>query len=236
MTETQMAGEESQRALVAEMSALETGARAAVAHLLTADGADPKELVDFVRDQIKPRIKRAQAFFKPMKEKAKAAHQEVCDKEKEVLGPLQAAEKISKEGLAEWTEREAAAAREEEARLAREAVEEQERAALAEAALLENAGMPEEADAVIEDAVTTPAPMPAVRQRRAAGVSVPKRWKGRVLNMKALAKAVAEGRVPANALKPNESAINQAANAARGDLQWPGVETYPESHVRVTGR
>lgn len=60
---------------------------------------------DFGR-MLKQRTYDVKAFWKPMKEAAHKAHVEICSKEKEMLAPLQHAEKILKQAMGKYLEEE----------------------------------------------------------------------------------------------------------------------------------
>ena len=136
---------------------------------------DLQNAVDFVKT-IKESASKVTEFFKPMKDSAYKAHKSVCDREKGMLKPLQAAEKAK---IGDWTREQERIRLEKEAEMRRQAEAESVRK-LEEAARLEAEGKNEEAETALQDAqyteeaaknmtVTAAAP-------KASGLSTQKAW------------------------------------------------------------
>jgi len=145
----------------------------------------------------------------------------------EKLKPLQEAEKILKGKMIRFTEEEERKRKIEEARLREEMRKKDEELRLAQAAELEKEGRIEEAAQIIEEPVYTPAvTLPKVEQPK--GVSYRENWSAQVTDLKALCRAVVEGRVPEAAISPNMTVLNQQARSLKSALNWPGVKVISE--------
>lgn len=145
----------------------------------------------------------------------------------EKLKPLQEAEKILKAKMVRFTEEEDRKRRIEEARIREEMRKQEEELRLAQAAELEKEGRLEEAAQVIEEPVYTPAvTLPRIEQPK--GVSYRETWSAQVTDLKALCRAVVEGRVPEAAITPNMTVLNQQARSLKTSLNWPGVKVVSE--------
>lgn len=119
---------------------------------IQSDG-DLQKAVDFVKT-IKESAGKVTEFFKPMKDSAYKAHKSVCDREKGMLKPLQAAEKEVKGKIGCWTREQERIRLEKEAEMRRTAEAESARK-LEEAARLEAEGKTEEAEVALQDAQYT---------------------------------------------------------------------------------
>lgn len=145
----------------------------------------------------------------------------------EKLKPLQEAERILKGKMVQFTEEEERKRKIEEARIREELRKREEEARLAQAVELEAEGRSEEAMQVIEAPVYAPAvTLPKVEQPK--GVSYREVWSAQVTDLKALCRAVVEGRVPEAAITPNMTVLNQQARSLKSALNWPGVKVISE--------
>ena len=171
-----------------------------------------------VRSQIKD-------VFEPIIKAAHAAHKEAVAQRKGVEAPMIEAEGIVKSSMATFyraKEAERLAQEEEQRRQAREQAEKE---ALARAVELEDQGKAEEAEALIERPVApVVVPAPAIQKPQAAGVSVRKVWKFRMVNPAA---------VNARFLVPDEKAIGKVVRAMGADAgeMVGGIEVYAEEIV-----
>lgn len=173
----------------------------------------------------------------PLKAKAHEAHKAICDAEKKLLNPIDLAERAIKAAISKYTaeqlriaEEREKAAREEAERLAAEEIE-----AAAVEAEAQGASV-EEVTAIITQPVIVPHVAVAPTFHRAVGITVPQTFQAEVFDVKALCRAIGEGKVPANYVSPNMTALNQRARADRQALNIPGVKAVPVSNVRVGGR
>ena len=182
----------------------------------------------------KQRIKIIQDYWSKPKTAAKAAHQEICDKEKAMLAPFTQAETIIKGAMLVY-QRKIEEDRRAAEREARQRQQEEANRLMAEALKAEQEGRAKEAEAVMVEAVAVeqkPVVVETYIPPKAAGISIKKTWKARVIDEKL---------VPAYANGPglylieirviNTSALNNIARDSRGAAQIPGVEFYEETSI-----
>jgi hypothetical protein len=169
-------------------------------------------------------VKEAEAFYKAEIAKLHGLWRGKCDERAAITDPAEHVKNIAARLCGAWQ------AKQEEIRRQQE-LEEQNRQhklaednALEEAALLEKQGFHEEAEAVLETPVTsTPVSIPSTVPRM-RGVTKPRdNWKANVTSLKLLVKAVAEGKVPLQAIEANESFLNNQARVMKLTLNYPGV-------------
>lgn len=170
----------------------------------------------------------------PSIEAAHRAHTAALAVKKKLAAPLLAAEKTVKPRIAAYVEAEALARKQEETRRAEEAKKRQEEERLLEAIDLEAAGESEAAAEVLSAPVV--APIVSLPPPKADGVSVSKKWSAVVVDMKALARAVADGVVPVEALLPNAAFLNGMARAMKSAMNVPGVRAQSETTVSGSRR
>lgn len=187
--------------------------------------------------QIKAASKRVATVFKPMKEQAKKAHQTICDTENEMLDPLEEAEEYLKKQLGEYTLKVEQEQEAELKRLQTVARGESDEAALEAAYAAEQAGSPELAQAILRQephvpAVVLPQAAPAMK-----GISTRKKWTATVVNLRALVAAVFTGKVPIQAIVPNDEFLRRQAQAMGDALNYPGVKVTAQNTIAVrTGK
>ena len=173
----------------------------------------------------------------PLKKSTYDAWQAALAAEKKLLDPVTAAERIYKEGLAAYEAEqrriEAEARAMAEAAAQRQAEEQREREL--EQAEAQGADGEEIAAMINEPLVIAPARVEPSFQP-AKGVSVAANWKGEVISLDALVKAVATGKANITLILANETAINQLARATRGTLTVPGIRFFSEPIVRAGRR
>jgi hypothetical protein len=189
-----------------------------------------KSAADFML-KVKAEIKRRIAYFEPMKKTTRAAWQAVVDKEKEAIEPLEQADKlILNPAMSKYL------TEEENKRI------EAQRKADAEARRLEeesrlNAAIDAESDGqkeVAEEILNTPQPIApsAIPQApKVDGIHGREVWKARVVNLRELIKGVIDGKVPITAIEADMTVIGQAARSHKGELNWPGVQTWAEKTI-----
>lgn len=187
---------------------------------------DLQSAVDFVKT-IKESASKVTEFFKPMKDSAYKAHKSVCDREKGMLKPLQAAEKEVKAKIGDWTREQERIRLEKEAEMRRQAEAESARK-LEEAARLEAEGKNEEAEAALQDAqyteeaaknmtVTAAAP-------KASGLSTQKAWE--ITGVDATKVPVEINGIE---IRPvDTSAVMRLIKMSKGKVVIPGI-TYRET-------
>lgn len=176
------------------------------------------------------------ATFTPIREKAHAAWKETIRQQEKVEEPLIRAEGILKPRIAAYLTEQERIRREEELRLQKLAQEEEERRQLENAAILDDLGETEEANALLEE---TPVAAPVVVERnvpKVSGIAMTKRYSAECFDLMALVKAVAAGKAPIQCLKADEVFLNRQAVAMREALQYPGVKVVTNSNISAGRR
>lgn len=86
------------------------------------------------------------------------------------------------------------------------------------------------------EVVHVPAAPVAVEPPKVAGSSIRYRWVGECVDLKALAKAVAEGRASINLIAPNAKAINDQARATQDTFPIDGIKFSKVADMAVSTR
>ena len=187
---------------------------------------DLQNAVDFVKT-IKESASKVTEFFKPMKDNAYKAHKSICDREKNMLKPLQTAEKEVKGKIGDWTREQERIRAEKEAEMRRLAEEESARK-LEEAARLDAEGKKAEAEVALQDAQFTEEAAKnmtvAAAAPKASGLSTQKAWE--ITNIDA-AKVPVE--INGIEIRPvDKSAVMKLIKMSKGKAVIPGI-TYRET-------
>lgn len=172
-------------------------------------------------------IKRIREFFSPMKVAAKAAHQAVVDREKEVVaGPEYALEVVRSKVNGYLTEQNRRA-------------EEARRAAAAAAVKPAPPPPPPAAAASRSPKPAPPPPLPPVAAAapppKAEGSSQKKDWEIEVLDLKLLCAAVGAGKVPIKAVSANLLELKRIVGVYDGAVDLPGVKITEKISVSFRG-
>jgi hypothetical protein len=168
---------------------------------------------------------------KPIKEAAHKAHREACNAEKRLLDPVQEAKIILRRSIADWETEQERIRREEERKAAAAAAREEEEMRLAMALEAGELGASEETiDLIAMTELPLPRPVVPPTFRRAAGISTRVTYRAEVVDIKAVCRAVADGKLSPEYVLPNQPALNRRAAAEKESLQIPGVRI-----VRDTG-
>lgn len=178
--------------------------------------------------EIKRRAKQMKDYWKPTKEAAKAAHTQVCQREKEMLAPLEEAEKVIKKNMAGY-QIAVEIARVQAEQEAKKLQQEERDRLLQEAAEAEKSGdvqgaMVSMAMAEMVEDMKAPAP---VQFEQAKGTSTRKKWRARVVDAKAVP-AYVDG-IEVRSI--NMSVLDNLARMSKGTAQIPGVEFYQETII-----
>ena len=178
--------------------------------------------------EIKTRMKQVTDYWKEPKAQAASAHKTICNKEKEMLSPLNEAEKIIKNAMVLYQSAVEKARREAEEEARRQKQAETDRL-LVKAMKAEANGDDQTADInmamaqMIEDMPATP----AVMSPSASGTYIRKTWKARVTNPMLV--PAYSGGIELREIKM--SALNQIAKMTNGTVKIDGVEFYEESTI-----
>lgn len=189
--------------------------------------------------------RRIEEFWKPIKGAAKKAHQTAVDAEKRLLDPLQKAEAALKTGIGEWERRQKWLRQEEQRQLeeAQRQADEEARIARAHAAAANGAAQ-EAIEEILETPVVQAAAVVAPTFAKAKGVATRTVWHAEVTDLRALCRAIADGKVAvvdgAVAIPPlvqaNLPVLNQMARALKENFAVPGCRAVAETDVAVRKR
>jgi acylphosphatase len=96
--------------------------------------------------------------------------------------------------------------------------------------------MLQEANDILEQPIETPVVSVSRLVPKVQGVTYRDQWKAHPdIDVKALARAVADGVVPATFLTPNLTAINQFARATQGTQPVAGVRWFNDRQIAARG-
>lgn len=181
-------------------------------------------------------VKQIKDFFTPLKRAQDAAKQKLISAERSELLKVEPIVATASGLLAAW--RLAEAVKREEAEAARRRQEE-ERRRLAEKLEQAEKAPPEEQDRILEETAVLemslpPAPAVVPEPVSNEGLALRTHWRAVVVDLRALAGAVAGGQVSQEALEPNMPYLNRLASAHRGQAVIPGVRFQKESSLVKT--
>lgn len=198
------------------------------------ENSDHEQYFGHVLSELIARQKAAEDVLESIRKPAYEAYQAVLAFKKQILGPLETAQRQIRSALSAYHKQKVA---EEEAQ--REALLAQIEAEAAaakerEAALLESEGDTAAAEAVRKAPVALSAEQYEVVsgtlgvEDSLAEPSVKYRdnWSAEVVDLKALANAVASGRAPLDCIVPNQTKLNQLARGMKDTLMIPGVVAH----------
>lgn len=211
--------------------------------VITNEGAEVTDAASYARVgdrlvDVAGHRKEIQDWFKPLKDWFYRAHRMVCDRENQVLQPLQAFESAGKENRLRLEREDERRRREEEQRLADEARRQEQERLAAEAAQLEANGEHALAQQVLEQAVETPAPVFAIASTlpQTKGITSRENWKWRPIGGDtSAARARAVQLVPREFLCLDEKKLNAYAKAHGVSARIPGIQFYDAGSVSVRG-
>jgi len=191
------------------------------------DDESYKNAADFLMT-IKGFKKKVQESFGPVVQKANAAWKAAIDLRKLADDPLDRAERIIKPALVAYDMEQERKRRDEQDRLMAEQKKHDEDARLAQAEKMAETGESAAADAILEAPpapIVAPAPPVAAK---VSGITYSNRWKAEVTDLKALIKAIAEGKAPIALVMTNTTALNAVAKSLKNEVMYPGVRVWSE--------
>ena len=221
-----------EEALRKELTVVEKALQVKISDQATYDYASALLL-----EKILPFRKRWKAYWEELRKPAWDSYQSILRKFNEGNEPAEKAEKAIKAEIARW-DAEQVRIRQELQRKAQEEAERQERERLmAEAVFAEEAGASEaEVEAIVSAPVVAVAEPVAPTYERVSAISKRDNWKCRVIDIKALCKAIGAGKVPANYVLANETVLNARAKADKETLNIPGCVPYNEPVIAGRAR
>jgi hypothetical protein len=179
--------------------------------------------------------KQIREFFRPLKERAHAAHKAICDAEAEQLAEPMAVNGILNPRIVAFHNAKEAERRAEEERRAAEARRLEEESRLEEAAALEAAGENGLAHQVLEAPSFVPPPAVPRSTPKVAGMAIRGTWRAECTDLMALVGAVAEGKASLSLLAVNESALNARAKSDKEHFSIPGCRAFLEQRAGGAG-
>lgn len=185
--------------------------------------------------ELKKQANKVVAFFKPMKEAANRAHQQVCDREKQMLKPLTAAQSEVKTAMGAYLQEQERIRREQE-EAARKLAEEEAQKKLEEAAKAESAGDTEAAKAAFMDAeiIDTAGASMVVQSAapKVKGISTSKDWEITGIDTVRVPAVVAGMEI-----RPvDKAAVMRLIRATKGQITIPGIQYKEITKLSVSGR
>jgi hypothetical protein len=167
-------------------------------------------------------------FYKPRKAAARAVWQQWLDDEKMLLDPISETKRICASKIGTWDAEQARLRAEAQRKADEEAHRMEEEARLALALQAEEEGASEE---ITEEILSAPTrfirPVVAPTFQKAAGVSGRSNWKAEIVDMKALCRAIADGKVPTNYVE-GTPALNSRVRADKENSNIPGVRAVED--------
>lgn len=200
------------------------------ANNMTVNSQDDYEQAAKALVEIKTRTKQIKDYWQKPKADAAAAHKTICDKEKEMLKPLNEAESIIKRTMVAY-QNAVEKARIEAEEAAKKRKQEETDRLLAQAIKAQEEGNDHDAEInmAMAQMIDDMNPVQSILRPKAAGTSIRKTWKARVINEKAVPAYVNGIEVR----KISITALNDLAKMTNGTLEIPGVEFYQESTLSV---
>lgn len=171
---------------------------------------------------------------KPIKDAAFAAHKVAVAAEKRLLDPLQQADTTLRRAIGNWEQEQERIRREAQRKLEEAQRKADEEARIALAVEAETNGAEEETVAeILNTPVVLPAAVAPPTFQRANGVGTQQRWRAELVDIKALCRAVADGKASTEYVQANLVALNGLARAMKGTFNVAGCRAVPETTVAV---
>jgi hypothetical protein len=169
----------------------------------------------------------------PVKAATHNAWKEACAAEKKLLEPVQWAKQIIRRAIAMWDEKQEHLRREQEGLAIEAALRQEEELRQAMAKQAAELGASQE---TVEEIKTTPLPLPrpvvGPTFERARGISTRVTYRAEVVDLRALCRAIADGKVSSEMVMPNQSALNKRASAEKETMNIPGVRIVRDTGIQ----
>lgn len=173
---------------------------------------------------IKDMMKEVSDTFDPIIEQAHKAHKKALEQKAKYYSPLDQASRNVKKLMSDYDEEQRRIAEAEARRLQEIARKAEEERRLQEAILAEEAGEKEEAAAILEEPVYVPPVQVQKATPKLQGGPVYREvWSARVTDIRALCRAVADGKASPECVMGNMPILNRMATALKATMQIPGV-------------
>jgi hypothetical protein len=211
---------------IVETSEVETKALSIVdqARSIVVKDCDTYTIAGNMWKTIRDMMKEVADTFDPIIKKQHEAHRLALEQKAKYYAPLEEAQKNIKRLMSDYDARQEQLRKEEEARLTEIARKEAEERALIDAIEAENNGDHDEAAAILDDPVYVPPTIiPKATPRLAGGPVYREVWSAQVTDIKALCRAVADGKVSPECVVGNMTVLNKMATALKKTMSIPGV-------------
>lgn len=189
------------------------------------------------RTAAKEWIDNVKAWFKPMKDAAHVAHKKICDNERDVISPVEAALAQTNRVLVAWDTKQEQLRRQAQFELEREAMRKAEDERIAQAEQMKTEGADEETiDAVLDAPVQiTEIAVAAPTYEKSSQITYRDNWGGECTDLFKLVQAVAKDKSKIGLLMVNQPALNQMAKALKESMSIPGCRPV-NNRIAATGR
>ena len=213
--------------LTKSVSTVEAQANAVV----VKNDIDYQAAAEFGR-MLKKKSAEVSEFFKPLKDAAHKTHKQICDREKAMLKPIAAAEKVVKAAMGKYAMEKLIEQQRIEEQLRRQAQEESDRL-LEQAAALESSGNAQQANAMFANAQMVDAAARNIALERNApkadGISTTTDWQ--IVSIDAAQVPVD---VSGYVIRPvDESAVMKLIRASKGKVNIPGIKYEAIAKVAI---
>lgn len=213
--------------LTKSVSTVEAQANAVV----VKNDIDYQAAAEFGR-MLKKKSAEVSEFFKPLKDAAHKTHKQICDREKAMLKPIVAAEKVVKAAMGKYAMEKLMEQQRIEEQLRRDAQAESDRL-LAQAAALESSGNAQQANAMFANAQMADAAARNIALERKApkadGISTTTDWQ--IVSIDAAQVPVD---VAGCVIRPvDESAVMKLIRASKGKVNIPGIKYEAIAKVAI---
>jgi hypothetical protein len=199
------------------------------AHLVVVTDNDSMAIADNTKGAIKDMIKEIDATFKPLADKAFAAHRAITGKWKEIKAPLEEADTYLTGQVKGYLRKLEEIRQAEERRLREIARKQEEERRLAEALQAEKEGNQEEAQAILEEEIYVPPPVVKSEAPKVDGRAYRTLPRCRLVDKMKLIKFVANNPALADLLDFNQSVGNTKAKSMGKEINnIPGLEYWEE--------
>ena len=189
------------------------------------------------RTRAKQFIKDATDFWDSIIAPARAHYQNLLDKKKAAIGPVENGVAVINRAIIGWDNDQERLRREAQRKIEEEARRKAQEERIEEAVHAEQLGASPELIDTILDTPTVPVKLEkaAPTYQKSSQVVTRSNWKAEVTDFAELVKFVAANPTFIELLMPNQSAINALAKAQKGSMTIPGLHAY-DDRVVATGR
>jgi hypothetical protein len=199
------------------------------ARLIVVSDNDSMTMADNTKAAIRDMVKEIDSVFKPLADKAFAAHRAITGKWKEIKAPLEEADAYLTGQVKGYLRKLEEIRQAEEHRLREEARKQEEERRLAEALQAEQEGNKEEAQAILEEEVYIPPPVVKINAPKVDNRKYRTIPRAKCIDKMKLIRFVANNPALADLLDFNQSVGNTKAKSMGKELNnIPGLEYYEE--------